>query len=782
MSNDYEIKSAFEQAMRDAGISPVFRSGEGIEAGHNANGKPWRFHVSGDDKGTRNGWYVLFLDGTPAGEFGNWKTGATHTWCSKDRTTLTPAENAEIKKRMEDAKALREKAQKESEGEAAKLANLIWKDATPIEGDDHPYLKRKGIQSHKLRVADWPVRNRDGEVFRHIAGTLVIPIMDPKGKIVSLQGVFPAIDKAFGRDKDFLVGGRKRGCFYVIGRPVNSGTICFAEGYATAETIHQATGWCVVVCWDAYNLPHVAKEWRALMPSANFVIAADNDQFTVRTPERPNLVENPGLTYGRMAAAEVGARLVFPTFEFLEGKPTDFNDLAEREGIATVQAQTLVHIGAPAVIRDDDDSDDLPALSIGYVAPGNVINFDSYTPFPEIDGKGKPLPTAVNLAELARRVSATVRYNVIKKDIEVMVPGLSSSVDNAREASYNELFNCLHRVRMGVGGFDGNLCSLADANQYNPVATWIESKSWDGRSRLQEFFNTVTAKRDKTLPDGRSLKETLMRRWLISAVAAAYSPNGVVARGVLTFVSKQNLGKTYWAKRLAPPELDIIADGLILNPSDKDSVMSVVSKWIVELGEVDATFRKADIAALKAFISRNQDALRRPYARTESKYARRTIFFASVNDEQFLHDPTGNTRWWTIHAVALDNKHTIDMQQVWAEVKSLYDAGESWHLSHDELEALNDSNRDHESISPMHELIDREFDWDTDPFWWTNPMLATEIALGAKFDKPTRKDVNEAAAYVVAKHGVETKQIGKARIKHWMMPPKKRAKYEDAPL
>ena len=768
--------------MRDAGMTPVFRSGEGIEVGHNPHGKPWRFHVSGDDKGTRNGWYTLFTDGTPAGVFGNWKSGVSHTWCSKDRTTLTPEELAEINRRMEEAKALREKAQKESEGEAARVANLLWKDATPIEGDGHPYLQRKGIQAHGLRIADWPVRNREGEVFRHIAGTLVIPIMDSKGKIVSLQGVFPDIDKAFGRDKDFLVGGRKRGCFFVIGRPATGGVVCFAEGYATAETIHQATGWCVVVCWDAYNLPHVAKEWRALLPAGNFVIAADNDQFTVRTPDKPNIVENPGLTYGRQAAAGVGARLVFPEFADLDGKPTDFNDLAQREGIAAVQAQTLAYIAPITAAPDDDDDDSLPALPVGYVAPGNVVNFDTYTPFPEIDGNGKPLPTAVNLAELSRRVGATVRYNVIKKDIEVMVPGLASSVDNAREASYNELYNCLHRVRMGVGGFDGNLCSLADANQYNPVATWIESKSWDGKTRLQEFFDTVTAKREKVLPDGRKLKEILIRRWLISAVAAAYSPQGVVARGVLTFVSKQNLGKTYWAKRLAPEELGVIADGLILNPSDKDSVMSVVSKWIVELGEVDATFRKADIAALKAFISRDKDALRRPYARTESKYARRTIFFASVNDEQFLHDPTGNTRWWTIHAVALNNKHTIDMQQVWAEVKSLYDAGESWHLTGEELEALNDSNRDHEDISPMRELIDREYDWDADRFWWTNPMLATEIALGAKFDKPTRKDVNEAAAYVVAQHGVETKQIGKARVKHWMMPPKKRAKYEDSPL
>ncbi|KAG1252930.1 hypothetical protein G6F68_011560 [Rhizopus microsporus] len=103
-----------------------------------------------------------------------------------------------------------------------------------------------------------------------------------------------------------------------------------------------------------------------------------------------------------------------------------------------------------------------------------------------------------------------------------------------------------------------------------------------------------------------------MRRWLVSGVAAAFEPDGVVARGVLTFVSKQNLGKTRWARQLAPPELQLIADGVVLDPANKDSVKQVISKWIVELGEVDATFRRTDIAALKSFISRSHDEIRRP--------------------------------------------------------------------------------------------------------------------------------------------------------------------------
>jgi putative DNA primase/helicase len=773
---DHEIRDAFERAMRDAGLSPVFKAGEQIEFGQTPDRNPRRFHIAGDSKGTRNGWYIVFADGTPAGEFGSWKTGEKHSWCAKKRSELSTQEREEIERRIAEAQKEREAAQRQREGEAAKRANIIWNEATPIDGDAHPYLERKGVRAHGLRIGKWPVRNSKGETFRYIENTLLVPIWNARGKIVSLQAIFPAVDQAFGRDKDFLVGGQKRGCFYMIGTPPGpGGTVAFCEGYATAESIHQATGWCVVVAWDAYNLPHVAKTVRAAMPQAVFVFCADNDQWTTQP------VNNPGVEYARRACAEVGGRFVAPAFADLEGRPTDFNDLHQREGLDVVMSQVMQTAPAPA-------PEDVPAAmtptegksaTVRYYCPINPMSVDTATPFPDIDGKGNPLPTALNLAEMLNRIGAIVRYNVISKNIEILIPRLETTPDQHSNASYNELSNWCRRFRMSTADFDGNLVSVSNANNYNPVATWIDSRPWDGVSRLKAFFDTVVAKTDQTLSDGRSLKETLIRRWLISAVASAYR-NGTVSRGVLTFVSEQNLGKTLWAKRLAPAELNVIADGEILNPSDKDSVMKVVRNWIVELGEVDATFRKSDVAALKAFISKDKDTLRRPYQKTEDQFGRRTVFFASVNDPQFLHDPTGNTRWWTIHVEALDNAHTIDMQQLWAEVKSLYEAGESWHLTREEVTVLNAHNRDHEAINPVHDLIDRAFDWSSPKTTWTRPMRATDIALEAGIDRPTKKDVNEAAAYVTARYGVEKQRYGKDRVGMWPMPIPRRAR-RDAP-
>lgn len=750
--NDHQVIDEFLKAMADVSIKPVFTRGS-IEA----DGKMVRFHVQGDRKGTRNGWAILFGDNIPAGSFGTWKDGAAHNWCAKGHQELTDDERQQIATRMADAKSAREAEERNRQGEAARMANLLWQDGVPAD-DGHPYLVRKGVRSYGLRTATWSKCNDDGEEWLRVPSALLVPVMLVNGRIVSLQAIFPDKNNPMGRDKDFMPGGRKRGGFFLIGTPPRDGeNIVVAEGYATAATIHDATGWCVAVAFDAGNMVSVAEELRALMPQANFIIAADNDRWSSMGD-----IENPGVHFAERAAFAVRGRLVVPEFADLDGRPSDFNDLQQREGIDTVQRQLMPPQRQLAPINEDGD--ELPV----EFDPREV---DGYTPFPMIDGKGKPLATIENVAELMRRANITVRYNVISKDLEINVPGSTHTVDNNGNASMNRVLSLCETIGFPTKHLESYMLNVGDANPYNPVATWITSSPWDGITRLRDFFDTVTAKSDRCIPStGASLKETLMRKWLISAVAAAFTPNGVVARGVLTFQSKQNLGKTLWVKRLAPRDLGVIVDGLILNPSDKDSVMSCVSNWIVELGEVDATFRKADIAALKGFISKERDSLRRPYARTESKYPRRTVFFASVNDEQFLHDPTGNTRWWTIAVEALNNKHDIDTQQLWAEVLTLFQAGETWHLSPEELEALNDHNADHESINPVHERIDRAFAWGESKTLWVNPMRATEICQASGLDNPTKLDVNAAAAFVTKRFGVETKKIGKDRQKVWLMP------------
>jgi predicted P-loop ATPase len=385
---------------------------------------------------------------------------------------------------------------------------------------------------------------------------------------------------------------------------------------------------------------------------------------------------------------------------------------------------------------------------------------DATLSWPHRSSKGRILQTIENLQAVVEFLGVTVRYNVITKDEQILVPGHGFSRDNEANASLAWLTSKCEQVGLPTGRIAEYVTYLAEQNPYNPVAEWIESRPWDGQSRLQDLYDTVTAAGGEV---AKVLKEAFMRRWLISAVAAAFEPHGVSAHGVLVFQGEQYLGKTHWFKRLVPRELGVVADGKLLKPDDRDSVKAVVSNWLVELGELDATFRKADIAQLKSFLTRDKDVFRKAYARRESEFARRTVFFASVNPKEFLHDQTGNRRYWTVECASIDHGHGIDMQQLWAEVLTIYRAGESWFLAQDEFEGLNAQNKDFEVIDPVEEVILSGLQWEDPKGTWVWKS-ATDVLRELGFDRPSQSDSTKASLFIRRRNGGLGKRVASSRL------------------
>lgn len=259
------IPQAFHDAMTAAGI--------GYKGAIKADGDLHRFRVEGDKNGTLNGWYVLHVDGIPSGAYGSWKHQISGTWSAKAQADLTPAERAEHKRRMDAARKAKEAEEQAIRQAAREKAAAIWSASLPAP-DDHSYLARKGVKAHGLRLS---------------RGALVLPMRDSSGVIHSLQFI-----DAEG-NKRFLSGGRKKGCYFAIGTP--TGTLCIAEGFATAASVYESTGHAVAVAFDAGNLLPVAQALRQKFPEAEIILAADNDT------ETPG---NPGLTRAREAAAAIG--------------------------------------------------------------------------------------------------------------------------------------------------------------------------------------------------------------------------------------------------------------------------------------------------------------------------------------------------------------------------------------------------------------------------------------------------------------------------------------------
>jgi putative DNA primase/helicase len=255
---------------------------------------------------------------------------------------------------------------------------------------------------------------------------------------------------------------------------------------------------------------------------------------------------------------------------------------------------------------------------------------------------------------------------------------------------------------------------------------------------------------------------------MISAIEGAFNPSGVVARGMLVLQGDQYIGKTKWFKSLVPMELGVTADGVILRPDDKDSVYQAVSKWLVELGELDGTLAKNDAPQLKAFLTKQSDELRRPYAPLESFYPRRTVFFGSVNETNFLRDPTGNSRFWIIECESINYSHDFDMQQVWAEVLTFYRNGESCFLDAPEMNQLTSHNNNFQEIDPVEERVTAKFDWSSKSR--NNEMSPTEVCIAIGIINPTPRDVKSAARACRKLTGTERHKLTGNR-QGFNMPP-----------
>ncbi len=368
----------------------------------------------------------------------------------------------------------------------------------------------------------------------------------------------------------------------------------------------------------------------------------------------------------------------------------------------------------------------------------------------------KLLATLANMRDLLHYYRIIVRYNVISKRIFFSIPGESFSIENSEDAAFACIYSYMKEWKLPVDGYQPYLMRIADENQFNPVLEWISRKPWDGITRLQSLYDTIES------PETEA-KELLIRRWLITAVCMARG-EGVDSAGCLVLQGPQDLGKTWWTKRLVPEEMrsELIRTGASVNPSDKDSVSQVISYWIVELGEIGATFRKADIDALKTFITNDYDTMRRPYGIGDKKYPRRTALIASVDQMIYLNDTAGNRRFWTIPCNFINSYHKIDMQQLWAEVLVMVENGETWRLENDEKEHIARINQEHMQIDPIYEKIRDYYDW---RFTCNDLRSSTEIAELIGIKNVTQRETRIINGIVLKLNGGMKENGGKRRLK-----------------
>lgn len=283
MSSDLKYAVQLVKAMRAAGIHPT----EDIAAKLVAHtGEMIRFGCEGERKGKRNGFAILYLDGRPAGAFGNWATQTKGTWKADDYSPracnrFLTMQNCAAKA---DAVVLQIR-------EVAIAAQAMLEKAGPA-AVNHPYLARKCLPPIGL--------------YQH-SQQLLVPMTDIFGRLWNLQRINADGFKAY------LRGPRKERIFWSVGLVLaednapDPDRIYIGEGMATMLAVHVTEGVPVVAAMDTCNLEPCARALRARYPRSMIVICADDDAATAN-----RIGKNPGMNAAEAAAAAVGGWIATP--------------------------------------------------------------------------------------------------------------------------------------------------------------------------------------------------------------------------------------------------------------------------------------------------------------------------------------------------------------------------------------------------------------------------------------------------------------------------------------
>lgn len=227
--------------------------------------------------------------------------------------------------------------------------------------------------------------------------------------------------------------------------------------------------------------------------------------------------------------------------------------------------------------------------------------------------------------------------------------------------------------------------TVAEEHRVHPVQNYLAGLTWDGEARLDSVARVI-------LGAEGDLQALMVRKWFISAVARAIKP-GCKVDTALVLVGPQGARKSTFFSVLAG---DHFTDTHV-DLSSKDAFLQLAGAWVIEWGEIERVTGRRGADEIKSFMSSRVDRFRPPYGRAIVEVPRTCVVVGSTNQTTFLDDETGSRRFWCVRVpggVAIDQLHAW-RDQLWAEARAAFDAGEPWWLDADEERAREVDAEEH---------------------------------------------------------------------------------------
>ena len=325
--------------------------------------------------------------------------------------------------------------------------------------------------------------------------------------------------------------------------------------------------------------------------------------------------------------------------------------------------------------------------------------------------RSRPLLTLPDFKKALSDRGYRVRHNLITGRMEIsgVTPaGRRMTASDLCVTLYSDLCPLFSGCSMDT--ISQFMAYTAREHTFNPFLELMEANPWDGKDRLEQLYEIMEIGNDP-------LSRTLLYKWLLQGAALQFNEEKEAygADGLLVLNGSQGAGKTSLFRHLALRS-EWFGEGSWIDDRDKDTSRRTFTKFIAEMGEAESTLKKSDIFRLKALITDPIDEYRLPYGRYDVREPRRTNLCATCNTGDYLIDPTGNRRWWTIpfnKNLSREELLELDAVQLWAQIHAVVSKMEKaeragcFRLTQDEREALEKRNSGFEKpVKGQEEVAD----------------------------------------------------------------------------
>jgi len=362
----------------------------------------------------------------------------------------------------------------------------------------------------------------------------------------------------------------------------------------------------------------------------------------------------------------------------------------------------------------------------------------------EADNKGNYLSTAQNINIILandNRLKNIFKQNDFdgKRYVFKTLPWRKiKTPEPIKNVDYSGVRNYIESI-YGISGtlkIDDSIALEFEKHSFHPIKDYLNGLTWDGVERVDnlliEYFGAIN----------NIYSKEAIRKMLVAAVARVFNA-GCKFDLVLTLIGDQGTKKSSFIKKLGK---EWFSD-TFMTVQGKEALEQIQGAWLIEMAELSG-LRKAEVEAIKHFISKQEDAFRPAYARASETFKRQCVFFGTTNKKDFLTDPSGNRRFMPIDVnidlIVKDVWQDLDgeVDQIWSEAMHLFKKGELLFLSDEAERIAKNEQLKHCEVDERKGLIEQYLDIKTPADWNDKDIFERRIFLESNVDNVgTSRDV-----------------------------------------